>query len=88
MTTGVATFATGSGTTLSDALLDVTARMTAAKNTKGEFVLFKVNGTGDYYAFISDGTAGVGANDVLIQLVGITSISGIDLTGGNLTITG
>jgi len=88
MTTGVATFATGSGTTLSDALLDVTARMTAATNTKGEFVLFKVNGTGDYYAFISDGTAGVGANDVLIQLVGITSISGIDLTGGNLTITG
>lgn len=86
MTTGVATFAAGSGRTLSDALFDIATRMTAATNTKGEFALFQVNHTGDYYAFISDGTAGVGTNDVLIQLVGITSISGVDLTDGNLTI--
>lgn len=88
MTTGVATFATGSGTTLSDALLDIATRMMAATNTKGDFALFQINNTGDYYAFISDGTAGVGAKDVLIQLVGISSITSIDLTGGNLTIIG
>jgi len=85
MTTGIASFASGSGTALADALLDIASRMTAATNTTGEFALFKVNNTGDYYAFISDGIAGVGANDVVIQLVGITSISNIDLTGGNLT---
>jgi serralysin len=86
MTTGLATFATGSGTTLSDAILDIATRMTAATNTNGEFALFKVNNTGDYYAFISDGTAGVGANDVLIQLIGVSSYTSINLTGGGLTI--
>ncbi len=86
MTTGLATFAAGSGTTLSDAILDIASRMTAATNTRGEFALFKVNNTGDYYAFISDGTSGVGTNDVVIQLVGITFISSINLTAGNLTL--
>lgn len=85
MTTGIASFASGSGTTLSDALFAIASRMTAATNTSGEFALFKVNNTGDYYAFISDGTSGVGANDVVIQFVGVTSIANIDLTGGNLT---
>ena len=87
-TTGIATFASGSGTTLADALNDIAARFTAATNTAGEFAFFKVNGSGDYYLFISDGTAGAAANDDVIQLVGITSIGTIDLTGGNLTITG
>ena len=87
-TTGIATFAPGSGTTLADALNDITARFTAATNTAGEFAFFKVLGTGDYYLFISDGTAGAGVNDDLIQLVGVTSFTAIDLTSGNLTITG
>ena len=87
-TTGIATFANGSGTTLADALNDIAARFTAATDTAGEFAFFKVNGSGDYYQFISDGTVGAGVNDDLIQLVGVTSIGTIDLTGGNLTITG
>ena len=87
-TTGIATFAAGSGTTLSDALSDIATRFTTATNTLGEFSFFQVNNTGDYYLFISDGTAGVTANDDVIQLVGVSSISSIDLTGGNLTITG
>jgi hypothetical protein len=85
-TTGIATFASRSGTTLADALNDIAARFTAATNTAGEFAFFKVNGTGDYYLFISDGTAGAGVNDDVIQLVGVTSITAIDLTSGNLTI--
>jgi Ca2+-binding RTX toxin-like protein len=83
---GVATFATSSGTTLSDALGDIAARFTAATNTAGEFAFFKVNNSGNFHMFISDGAAGVTANDVVIQLVGVTSISTINLTDGNLTI--
>ena len=88
MTTGKATFAAGSGTTLSDALSDIASRMTASTDARGEFALFQVNNTGDHYAFISDGTRGVGANDLLIQFNGLNSYTGIDLTVGNLTIIG
>ena len=83
---GLATFAAGSGTTFSDALADIAARFTAASNTAGEFAFFRVANTGNHYMFISDGTADVTANDVVIQLAGVTSISTIDLTAGNLTI--
>ena len=86
-TTGVATFAAGSGTTLADALGDITARMTAAVDTAGEFAFFKVNNTGDEYLFISNGVAGAGPGDELIQLTGLTSVNTINLTAGNLTIT-
>jgi Ca2+-binding RTX toxin-like protein len=82
----IATFASGSGTTLADAIGDIAARFTAATDTAGEFAFFKINNTGDYYLFVSDGTAGAGVNDDVIQLVGINSIGAIDLTGGNLTI--
>ena len=85
-TTGIATFAKGSGVTLADALSDITTRFTASTDSAGELAFFKVNNAGNYYAFISDGTAGVTANDILIQLSGITSIKNIDLTDGNLTI--
>jgi Ca2+-binding RTX toxin-like protein len=84
--TGVASFAAGSGTTLSDAILDITARMTAATDTVGEFAFFQINGTGNEMLFMSDGVAGVTANDVLVQLNGITSIGSISLSGGDITI--
>jgi Ca2+-binding RTX toxin-like protein len=81
-TTGVATFASGSGITLADGLADCAAATTAA----GQFALFRVGGADNYYMFISDGKTGVTANDVVVQLVGVTSVESIDLTGGNLTI--
>ena len=84
--TGVANFATGSGTTLPDAIGDIAARFTAATNTAGEFAFFKVNGANSEYLFISDGVAGVTTNDELILLTGLTSVNSIDTTGGNLTI--
>ena len=84
--TGVANFATGSGTTLPDAIGDIAARFTAATNTAGEFAFFRVNGTNSEYLFISDGVAGVTTNDELILLTGLTSVNSIDTTGGNLTI--
>lgn len=91
--TGVATFAAGSGVDLADALADVANSLKldgkngAVKDVVGEFAFFQVNGVGDHFLFVSDGKAGVTADDVVVQLVGVTSISGIDLIGGNLTIT-
>ena len=85
-TTAIASFASGSGTTLIDALGDVATRFTEATDTPGEFALFKVGGLGDYYLFMSDGAAGVTANDVVVQLTGVTSFNQINLNGGNLTL--
>lgn len=85
--TGVATFALGSGTSLSDALNDIAARFTASADTAGEFASFKVNNTDSYYMFMSDGVQGLTPNDVVTQLTGVTSIGSINPLGGNLTIT-
>jgi Ca2+-binding RTX toxin-like protein len=85
-TTGVATFAAGSGSTLLDAVTDIATSMTAAKDAAGEFAIFKIANTGDFYLFISDGTKGLGAKDVVIELTGVNTLTGINLTDGNLTI--
>ncbi len=87
-TTGVATFARSSGGTLADALADISARFTAAANSAGEFALFRVKETGNFYLFISDGVAGLTPTDVVVELIGVTTVTGVDLTDGNLTILG
>jgi S-layer protein len=86
MTTGLATFAAASGTTMADALGDISARFTAAVNSAGEFAFFRIGNAGNEYLYVSDGVAGVTANDVVMQLTGITSIGSINLTAGDLTI--
>ena len=86
--TGVASFAAGSGTTLADALADIaTSFGSDGTQVAGEFALFQVNQTGNYWMMVSDGTAGVTGNDVVVQLSNITSVFGIDLSAGVLTIT-
>jgi len=85
-TTGVATFAAGSGVILDDALTDIATRFTAATNTAGEFALFRVNNADNFYMFISDGAVGVTDNDVVVELIGVTTIGSINLTGGDFTI--
>jgi Ca2+-binding RTX toxin-like protein len=85
-TAGITTFAAGSGKTLADAVKDLASSFTAGQDEQGELALFKVNNAGSYYAFISDGEAGLTANDVVIQLSGITKINGLDLTNGALHI--
>ncbi len=87
-TTGVATFAAGSGTTLSDALSDIAARFQANPPSSADFALFQVNGTGNFHILISDAVNGIGATDVVAELIGVTSISSISLSGGDLTILG
>ena len=86
-TTGVATFAAGSGATLADALADITGRFTAATTSGGEFAFFKVNGAGNYHLIISDGTNGLSTGDVVVEIQGVTAITGINITSGDLTIT-
>ena len=93
-TTGVATFANRSGLTMEDALGDIASRLSAAGDALGEFALFRLNmttivrpkGTEDMYIFISDGVAGVSANDVLVRLSGIPTVRQIDLSGGDFVI--
>ena len=84
---GIATFARGSGNTISDALQDIVTSLTAATDSQGEFAFFQLNHKGNFFVFISDGTSGVSANDLMIELVGVSTLSNIDLTGGNLYIT-
>jgi RTX calcium-binding nonapeptide repeat (4 copies) len=85
-TTGVATFFVGSGVTLADALNDIALSMTTGTDAAGEFAFFRINNTGDSYMFISDGIAGVGANDVLVRMTALTSINTISIDAGDVTI--
>ena len=84
--TGIASFAVNSGTTMADALADVTARFREAKDAAGEFAFFQVNNTGNFFILISDGRVGMTATDVVIELIGITRLSGFEINGGNLTL--
>ena len=83
---GIVTFAKGSGTTMSDALADLTASFSTAEDKAGEMALFRVKNAGAYYAFISDGEAGVTGGDLVIQLTGVSSLKAIDISDGNFHI--
>lgn len=84
--TGIAQFAAGSGTTLEDALRDIAGRFSAGGDAAGEFAFFRTRHASSYSLFISDGVAGVGSGDVVVTLMGVTSVQAIDLTKGNLAI--
>jgi serralysin len=83
-TTGVATFATIFFTdNLANDLAAIANRFHAVGDAAGEFAFFKVGKTGSYYLFISDGVAGVTANDEVVQLTGVTSISSLNIDTTN-----
>ncbi len=86
--TAIATFAAGSGTTLTDAVSDVTRSFSAGGDKAGEFALFKVNNSGNYWMLVSDGFSSISANDVLIELGNLTSINTIDLSTNDLIVLG
>jgi hypothetical protein len=62
--------------------------MTAAKDAAGQIAFFKINNTGNQNLFVSDGLAGVTTSDLVLSLGGVSTVSSIDLTNGNLTILG
>lgn len=83
--TGVATFASGQGTTLASAVTDLTALLNpGAGNAAGDFAIFQVNRVGAEYVLISDGSA-TGVHDTLIELVGVT-VGTAHLASGVLSI--
>jgi hypothetical protein len=86
--TAVATFAAGSGKNLADAVSDVTRSFSAGGDKAGEFALFKVNNTGNYWMLVSDGITGSSTNDILIELNNLTSINTIDLSTNDLFVLG
>ncbi len=50
----------------------------------GQFCFFTHDG--NTYFFVSDGTDGVDANDVMLQFAGVATLSDSTITGGNVTI--
>ncbi|NDD11146.1 MAG: calcium-binding protein [Betaproteobacteria bacterium] len=87
-TTGIATFARGSGSSLTDAIADVAASLASAGDQAGAFAFFKVRNTGSFYLYVSDGVAGHSSNDLLVQLSGVSNLTSISLESGDLTILG
>lgn len=85
--TGIATFDTGSGNSLGDAVGDIAGRFNAVGDHEGQLAFFKVHNTSDYYLFIADGKAGPTSDDVVIQLVDVNNIGGIQLDGNHPSIT-
>jgi hypothetical protein len=81
--TGIVTF-NGADNTLALKIAAVANALSAA--AAGSALIFQ-DGT-DSYIFITDGTAGVGSNDVLIKLVGVNGAGSDELTVGGGSITG
>jgi hypothetical protein len=84
--TGVVSFASGSKIKLQDAVSKILTYFQATQDRDGEIAFFKADGNPDFNLFISDGKAGLTETDTVVKLVGVNSISAIDLTDGHLTI--
>jgi len=82
-----ATFDSGD-TTLASRIIAVEAGLASSTHTAGEAGHFMVGS--DTYIFITDGVAGVGANDVIIRLVGVdatdTAFDVLSVSGGNASL--
>jgi Ca2+-binding RTX toxin-like protein len=82
--TGLVTFHSDDDT-LTEQIAAVEAGMTAATAVAGETAIFAdVADNANSYIFISDGTAGLGAGDVLIHIIG-DAAGALTLAGGNIT---
>jgi Ca2+-binding RTX toxin-like protein len=82
---GTATF-NGADDTLAKQIIAVEAGMTAGTAVAGETAIFADPAkAANSYIFVSDGTAGVDANDLLIHIVG-DQAGAITLADGNITV--
>ncbi|MBK8176445.1 MAG: calcium-binding protein [Rhodospirillales bacterium] len=79
---GVATF-DAADDTLAEQIVAVEADL--GGDTAGEYAFWEFNGS--TYMFISDAVAGVGVDDVLIKLSGVTGLTTANLAGGDLVIS-
>ena len=62
----------------------ITALGTSTSTTAGSTLIY--NDITDSYLFISDGTAGLGASDVLVKLTGLFAVTGATFTNGDITL--
>jgi hypothetical protein len=83
--TGIATLTTVTDTsTLAKAVIAVEAAVNAGGDaTVGDAALFEYGSSS--YLFVSDGTDGVAATDLLVELQGVTLEDGWTLDSGNIT---
>jgi len=81
---GIATFNVADDT-LAKRITAVEAGIATGTAAAGQYAVFEVGS--DSYLFISDGSDGVGANDVLIQLAGVTGLNDSTIIGGVLSLT-
>ncbi len=79
---GVATFNAADNTLA----LHLIAAERAVNGTNNATVIWQEGA--DAFLFISDGTAGLSASDVLIRLAGVTVGSGLTIAGGDITLIG
>jgi len=79
---GVATFH-GDDDTLAEQIIAVNQALTANSPVAGEVAVFSWGSDG--YVFISDGTPEIGANDILIKIVGLQPTTGVTITSGDIT---
>jgi len=84
---GIATF-NAADDTLAERIIAVQAAIAASgtlgAEVAGEFAIWQQGA--DAFLFVSDGAAGVGAGDVLIQLVGVTvGAGGVTVASGDIT---
>ena len=71
--------------TIAEQIIAVEAAMTALTAVAGETAIWAdPSSAANAYIFVSDGTAGVGANDLLLLIEG-DAAGAITLTGGDIT---
>ena len=80
--TGLATF-NAADSTLAQQIAAVEKAMTTDTAVAGEAAVWAVGS--DSYIFISDGVAGVGANDILIKVTGVAATTGLTLLSGDIS---
>jgi Ca2+-binding RTX toxin-like protein len=77
---GVVSFDAGDNTLA----LKVAAVANAIGGSSAGNALYFAEGS-DGYVFVTDGTSGIGANDVLIKLIGLSTFTKLTLTNGAIT---
>lgn len=93
--TGIASFTTGNeASDVRSAATQITARFDNSRplintnlNTAGDYAFFKIKGNENFFLFVSDGVRGLGTNDLVIELAGITTINKPLANSGNIWIS-
>jgi len=70
-----------------DTDLDTTLVSAASSSTAGEIQYFFDAANSDTYIVVNDGSTGLSTNDIVVKLLGISSLASVDYDSGKITIT-